>query len=111
MATYTNRAHEMVHLRCVEGLTLQGIGDRFGVTRERVRQIISAKKELPPILASQYAAYTERKQRQQTPEAKRALFDRIVSMRAEGYSYRTIAQKTGVSHSRVALIIKNMQVP
>lgn len=36
------RASTMVQLRYVEGLTLAAIGKRYGLTRERVRQIIDA---------------------------------------------------------------------
>jgi hypothetical protein len=36
------REREMLRLRIVEGLTLQEIGDRFGVISERVRQIHAA---------------------------------------------------------------------
>lgn len=36
------RAQAMVRLRYDERLTLQAIGKRYGLTRERVRQIINA---------------------------------------------------------------------
>lgn len=32
---------EIARLRLVEGLTLQAIGDKYGLTRERVRQLIA----------------------------------------------------------------------
>ncbi len=34
------RLKEMVHLRTIEGRTLQQIGERFSISRERVRQIL-----------------------------------------------------------------------
>jgi DNA-directed RNA polymerase sigma subunit (sigma70/sigma32) len=35
------RNKTIAHLRYVDGLTLQAIGTRYGLTRERVRQIIN----------------------------------------------------------------------
>jgi hypothetical protein len=34
------REHEMLRLRTVEGLTFREIGERYGVSRERVRQLL-----------------------------------------------------------------------
>jgi hypothetical protein len=36
----TKREAEMLRLRTVEGLTLREIGERYGVTDERVRQLL-----------------------------------------------------------------------
>ena len=36
----TKREEEMFWLRTVEGLTLREIGERYGVTDERVRQLL-----------------------------------------------------------------------
>lgn len=36
----TEREAEMLRLRTVEGLTLREIGERYGVTDERVRQLL-----------------------------------------------------------------------
>lgn len=41
-----NRTADILHLR-EQGLTLQQIGNKYGITRERVRQIIKdLKKEM-----------------------------------------------------------------
>ena len=45
-----NRNHEMKRLRD-EGMTLQAIGSKFGITRERVRQIVGNEE----ICTSDYA--------------------------------------------------------
>lgn len=39
--TVKRRNTEVCKLRYVDGLTLQAIGTRYGLTRERVRQIIN----------------------------------------------------------------------
>jgi len=39
-----NRDEEIVHLWKNELMTLSAIGKRFGLTRERVRQIVSKKR-------------------------------------------------------------------
>lgn len=39
-----NRTADILHLR-EQGLTLQQIGNKYGITRERVRQIIKASKK------------------------------------------------------------------
>jgi len=39
LATRLN-TQEIIHLYCDEELTLQQVGDRYGVTRERIRQIL-----------------------------------------------------------------------
>lgn len=41
IANKAQRDFEIARLRFVEGLTLQAIGDRYGLTRERVRQLIA----------------------------------------------------------------------
>lgn len=38
------KTEEILHLR-EQGLTLQQIGNKYGITRERVRQIINASKK------------------------------------------------------------------
>jgi len=40
MAIDENRTREMIRMRFGELMTLQEIGDEFGITRERVRQIL-----------------------------------------------------------------------
>lgn len=37
---FVDRDSEIFNLRYVEGWTLQKIGNEFGITRERVRQIV-----------------------------------------------------------------------
>ncbi len=39
-----NRTADILHLR-EQGLTLQQISNKYGITRERVRQIIKASKK------------------------------------------------------------------
>ncbi len=39
MAGFVERHREVIRLRFLQGLTLEGLGERMGVTRERVRQI------------------------------------------------------------------------
>lgn len=51
------RAHRILHLR-LQGVTLEGIGQEYGLTRERVRQVI--KKEIGTVRA-QYAMQTGKK--------------------------------------------------
>ena len=41
IANKAQRDIEIARLRLGEGLTLQAIGDKYGLTRERVRQIIA----------------------------------------------------------------------
>jgi DNA-directed RNA polymerase sigma subunit (sigma70/sigma32) len=43
----TERAHAMTKLRYEDKLTLQAIGTRYGLTRERVRQIIDGYLSTP----------------------------------------------------------------
>ncbi len=50
MAGFVERHREVVRLRLVEGLPLEAVGERMGVTRERVRQI--EMKALPRLRAA-----------------------------------------------------------
>ena len=70
------------------GMTLKAIGERYGVSRERARQVIalgiSARpKKLPPPPA--------------IPRDAAKHHERMIEMRGQGYLIRAIAKKLGLS--------------
>lgn len=48
----TQREHDMLYMRAIEYKTLEEVGKKFGVTRERIRQI-EAKAEVGFRLSAQ----------------------------------------------------------
>lgn len=42
---YKRRTKDILHLRFVEGWTLQAIGDKYGISRQRVDQIVQASRK------------------------------------------------------------------
>lgn len=59
-----DRSRDMFRLRIVEGLTLNEVGERFGINAERVRQILARDFGLrgsPPTVKARKWATTERR--------------------------------------------------
>lgn len=102
------REREIVRLRVVEKLSLQAIGTRYGLTRERVRQILANAKGLPDSLAPLHALYLIESKERLTKEYQAKRKDQVFALRQEGMSMRQIGKRIGQSHSRVAQILMEL---
>lgn len=101
------RSREMRRLYYEEYLTLQQIGDRYGVSRERVRQILSATEEFPTNGKTRRAQLPDRTRRR-SDDAAAAQADQIVHLYRLGFTARRIADEIpGASTRSVAALIRS----
>jgi uncharacterized protein (DUF433 family) len=84
-----------------EGWTLQEIGERFGLSRERVRQILTAAGPRDARSAS-----ARRGRRQQGIDAARALRAEILSRWSHGERLRDLAPSLGIPLRAAQLVVR-----
>lgn len=98
----STRARTMIDMR-VEGGTLQEIGDRFGVTRERVRQILRAEGVDS---ADIMAARTER-----VAATIASHHDQVMELYREGLDITEIAGRIGVTAGELRVAVRADATP
>lgn len=81
---------------CRAGLTLQQVGDRFNISRERVRQIVAAND----VLADERGRAIRRKAREQNISDARRLKRDAWAMSIYGCDYATLIDLNGGSKTR-----------
>jgi DNA-binding CsgD family transcriptional regulator len=75
-----------------KGLTYQAIGDRYGITRERVRQILN-----------QAGVTEERKAEKERRDAE------LIALCEEGLTYQAIADKCGLTQDQVYTRVRTIR--
>jgi DNA-binding CsgD family transcriptional regulator len=102
-----DRELEMFRLRVVEGLSLEAIGERFGIKSERVRQLLNYSFGLrgTPLAAKEHKrATTAERRAQELAAAQRHQAELIAAWRA-GQAPRDLAEKLGLSTASVEEVI------
>lgn len=97
------RTREMFRLRIVEGLTLQEVGQRFGIIPERVRQIMAAHFGLrgsPPTVKAKRWATTEKRRADNLARAQ-ARADDIIAAWRDGAGTQQLADKFDLTWASV----------
>lgn len=100
----TSERDEDIRARRQQGETLAEIGARYGLTKERVRQILKRTGGVDSRAAVDARAI-------RTREAAHAKRESLLTAWREGLSYRTIGQRTGLAAASVKEVIASESTP
>lgn len=92
-------------MRYHDKLSLQAIGDKENLTRERVRQILAEGRKLDPALET--AKREMKKRRKEAEDGTRAKQMAYLRYR-EGLSHKAIGKRYGLTRQRVFQILKEL---
>lgn len=92
-------------MRYHDKLSLQAIGDKEGLTRERVRQILNEGRKLDPALET--AKREMKKRKKEAEDGTRARQMAHLRYR-EGLSHKAIGKRYGLTRQRVFQILKEL---
>lgn len=105
------RAAEMYRLRVQEGLTLRQIGERYGVSKERVRQIVNRHLYTTGRWTVDGETVSERSARVRAEKdlaAARAQSAAIIAAWRDGGKPHEIAQRLALTRASVRVVIEAM---